>query len=91
MLVMTVIHIKDDTKQLLMKFMAEIRQKEKKRVSFDETIKYLLVRGKGKNKKSLLPLFGCIGKELAEQAYKDLEELKSLDEKRFEHLSRSRS
>jgi formate dehydrogenase maturation protein FdhE len=91
MLAMTVIHIKDDTKELLMKFMAEIRQKEKKRVSFDETIKYLLVRGKGKNKKSLLPLFGCIGKEQAEQAYKDIEELKLLDEKRFEHLSRSRS
>ena len=91
MLAMTVIHIKDDTKELLMKFMAEIRQKEKKRVSFDETIKYLLVRGKGKNKKSLLPLFGCIGKEQAGQAYKDLEELKLLDEKRFEHLSRSRS
>ena len=83
MLAMTVIHIKDDTKELLMKFMAEIRQKEKKRVSFDETIKYLLVRGKGKNKKSLLPLFGCIGKEQAEQAYKDIEELKLLDEKRY--------
>jgi hypothetical protein len=91
MLAMTVIHIKDDTKELLMRFMAEIRQKEKKRVSFDETIKYLLVRGKGKNKKSLLPLFGCIGKEQAGQAYKDLEELKLLDEKRFEHLSRSSS
>jgi len=91
MLAMTVIHIKDDTKELLMKFMAEIRQKEKKRVSFDETIKYLLVRGKGKNKKSLLPLFGCIGKEQAEQVYKDIEELKLLDEKRFEHLSRGRS
>ncbi len=39
---MTVIHIKDDTKELLMKFMAEIRQKEKKRISYDETIKYLL-------------------------------------------------
>lgn len=91
MLAMTVIHIKDDTKELLMKFMSEIRQKEKKRVSFDETIKYLLVRGKGKNKKSLLPLFGCIGKEQGGQAYKDLEELKLLDEKRFEHLSRSRS
>ena len=91
MLAMTVIHIKDDTKELLMKFMAEIRQKEKKRVSFDETIKYLLVRGKEKNKKSLLPLFGCLGKEQAGQAYKDLEELKLLDEKRFEHLSRSRS
>ena len=91
MLAMTVIHIKDDTKQLLMKFMAEIRQKEKKRVSYDETIRHLLVGAKGKNKKSLLPLFGCIGKEQAEQAYKDLEELKSLDEKRFEHLSRSRS
>ena len=88
---MTVIHIKDDTKELLMKFMSEIRQKEKKRISFDETIKYLLVRGKGKNKKSQLPLFGCIGKEQAEQAYKDIEELKLLDEKRFEHLSRSRS
>ncbi len=91
MLAMTVIHIKDDTKELLMKFMAEIRQKEKKRVSFDETIKYLLIRGKGKNKKSLLPLFGCIGKKQAELAYKDIEELKLLDEKRFEHLSRSRS
>jgi len=88
---MTVIHIKEDTKQLLMKFMAEIRQKEKKRVSYDETIKHLLVGAKAKNKKSLLPLFGCIGKEQAEQVYKDLEELKSLDEKRFEHLSRSRS
>ena len=88
---MTVIHIKDDTKELLMKFMAEIRQKEKKRVTFDETIKYLLTRGKGKNKNSLLPLFGCIEKEQAEQVYKDLEELKSLDEKRSEHLSRSSS
>ena len=85
---MTVIHIKDDTKELLMKFMAEIRPKEKKRVSYDETIKYLLTREKQKNKKSLLPLFGCIEKE---QAYKDLEELKLLDEKRFERLSRSRS
>ncbi|MDP3105959.1 MAG: hypothetical protein Q8M95_15300 [Candidatus Methanoperedens sp.] len=91
---MTVIHVKDDTKALLMKFMAEIRQKEKKRVSYDETIKHLLVGVKGKNKKRLLPLFGCIGKEQAEQAeqaYKDIEELKLLDEKRFEHLSRSRS
>jgi len=85
---MTVIHIKDDTKELLMKFMAEIRQKEKKRVSYDETIKYLLAGGKRKNKKRLLPLFGCIEKE---QAYKDLEELKLLDEKRFEHLSGGRS
>lgn len=88
---MTVIHIKEDTKQLLMNIMAEIRQKEKKRVSYDETIKHLLVGSKGKNKKRLLPLFGCIGKEQAEQAYKDLEELKLLDEKRFEHLSKSRS
>lgn len=85
---MTVIHIKDDTKELLMKFMAEIRPKEKKRISYDETIKYLLLGGKQKDKKKLLPLFGCIEKE---QAYKDLEELKSLDEKRFERLSRSRS
>ncbi len=85
---MTVIHIKDDTKELLMKFMEEIRQKERKRVSYDDTIKYLLGGIKGKNKKRLLPLFGSIEKK---QAYKDLEELKLLDEKRFENLSRSRS
>ncbi len=88
MLDMTVIHIKEDTKQLLMKFMAEIRQKEKKRVSYDETIKHLLIGAKGKNKKRLLPLFGSIEKK---QAEKDLEELKLLDEKRFERLSRNRS
>ena len=38
---------------------------------------------KGKNKKSLLPLFGCIGKEQEERAYKDLEELKSLEKKKL--------
>ncbi len=88
---MTVIHIKDDTKELLMKFMAEIRQKEKKRVSYDETLKHLLLGARAKNKKSLLPLFGCIGRDEAEEVNKDLEELKSLDEKRFKRLSRSRS
>ncbi len=85
---MSVIHIKEDTKQLLMKFMAEIRQKEKKRVSYDEIIRHLLTRTKTKNKKKLLPLFGIIEKK---QAEKDLEELKSLDEKRFERLFRSGS
>ena len=43
----------------------------------------------GKNKKSLLPLFGCIRKEQAEQVYKDLEELKSLEAKRCAFLSES--
>lgn len=43
----------------------------------------------GKNKKSLLPLFGCIEKEQAEQAYKDLKELKLLEAKRCAFLSES--
>jgi hypothetical protein len=84
---MTVIHIKEDTKYLLMKIMSEIQHKGKKRISYDETIKHLLVGAKAKNKKRLLPLFGCIEKK---QADKDLEELKLLDEKRFERLSGSR-
>ena len=44
---------------------------------------------KGKNKKSLLPLFGCIGKEQAEQVYKDIEELKSLEKKEIAFASES--
>ena len=83
---MTVIHIKEDTKRLLMKFMAEIRQKEKKRVSYDETIKHLLDGAKVKNKKRLLPLFGCIEKK---QTEKDIEELESLEKKRLMVLSES--
>jgi hypothetical protein len=40
----------------------------------------------GKNKKSLLPLFGCIEKE---QAQKDLDELKLLEAKICAFLSES--
>ena len=43
----------------------------------------------GKNKKSLLPLFGCIEKEEAEQVHKDLEELKLLEAKKCALLSES--
>jgi hypothetical protein len=85
---MTVIHIKEDTKKLLMNFMLEIQQKKKKKVSFDDGIKYLLYHEKGKNKKRLLALFGCIDKEKAE---KDLKEMRLLEERRFEDLSRTGS
>jgi hypothetical protein len=86
MLDMAIIHIKEDTKQLLVKLMVEIRRKEKKRVSYDEIIKRLLVGEKGKYKKRLLPLFGSLDKE---QADRDLAELKFLEGRRCALLSES--
>jgi len=78
----TTIQIDERTKKMLFKFVLELEKKEKRNVSYDEAIKHLMARCK--KTKKLLDLRGCINRE---KAYKDLGELKLLEQRRHEHLA----
>ncbi len=78
----TTIQIDERTKEMLFKYVLELERKQKKNVSYDEAIKHLIAKRKKTEK--LLNLRGCITFDKAE---KDLEELKLLEQRRYERLA----
>jgi 2'-5' RNA ligase len=86
---MATIQISQNTQKKLIEVAARLQIKHKKRISFDEAIKYLIKQhgGKGRNKERFLSFYGCLKEEKVEEARKELRALRAEEERRLEKLS----
>jgi pentatricopeptide repeat protein len=82
------IQISAKTQKRLFEVASRLQLRLKRRVSFDEAIRYLLEHGKveGKNKHRFASFYGCARAGKAEEARKMLRELRTEEESRLEEL-----
>lgn len=87
---MTVVQISEETKQKLVEVAAKLQMSIKRKVSFDEAVKFLIEQYEGKkpNTELFYSFFGCLKGHDIKKAYDDLKELRKEEEKRLDRLAR---
>jgi hypothetical protein len=85
---MVTIQISQNTQKELIEVVARLQLKYKKRISFDEAIKYLIKQhgGKNRSRERFLSFYGCLRKGKVEEARRELRALKVEEDRRFEKL-----